>query len=357
MKKIIITTGGTGGHIFPALAVAEELKSQSPDVEILFIGGEYGMEKTLVTQGGLDFISLPVRGFLGKGFKAITSIGLLMASITKALKIIKKFNPDAIAGFGGYASFPAMLAGLMQKKPCILHEQNAIAGASNKILSKLGAKVCVTLDKTKGFKKIEAVTGNPVRSGMANIKSRKYGGSKHLLIVGGSQGAHALNNFMSENISFFHSHSIEILHQCGRADEEELKKTYQGYSSSQIRVMPFIKDMAGAYEWADLILCRAGASTIAEICMTGTPAIFVPFPAAIHDHQTYNAQILTDAGGALLISEPNLKTKHTLELILDLLNSPDKLQKMSISLHKLAKPEAAAQIAEVIKSVTRKNEA
>lgn len=353
MNRLLITTGGTGGHIFPALAVAEEFKKRIGNGKILFIGGEYGQEAGLAKKAGIEFAALPVTGFLGRGLKALPAMFNLVSSIFKAAKIIDNFKPDVIAGFGGYASFAPMLAGLLAGKPCILHEQNAVAGASNKILAKLGAKVCATLPDTRGFSKIAKVTGNPVRSMFLDSPPKKICSSKHLLVLGGSQGSHALNEFMIEALPLFKKNHVEILHQCGKADENSLGREYasNGYDAACAR--SFIDEMDKAYAWADLILCRAGASTIAELCVVGLPAVFVPFPAAIHDHQTFNARILADGGAALLIPQKELSVDAVAAVICDLLANPQKRQSMAKNMLAFAKPHAAAEIVNILEETEK----
>lgn len=354
MEKVILTTGGTGGHIFPAIAVAEELRRRYPNISLLFVGGEYGMERELLAKTGISFIALPARGVLGKGLKSITSLLKLGTSVLQASKIVKRFSPDAIAGFGGYASFPAMLAAKFLGVPALLHEQNAIAGATNKLLAKLGVKVCATLPETEGFAQIEEITGNPVRANLRNIRQKTFTGTKRLFVLGGSQGAAGLNRFMANSLSFFAANSVEIIHQCGKKDEEWLKETYKKHSFPENSVRPFIDDIANVYEWADLILCRSGASTIAEICIAGVPAVFVPFPAAIHNHQTWNAKILQKSGGAFLVPEAELESANACELILRLLKNPVKLGEMSNALRKMAKPEAAAKIVDNLEKLAQR---
>lgn len=354
MDKIVITTGGTGGHIFPALAVAEELKKRFPRISILFIGGNYGLEKSLVEKAGISFKGLPVRGILGKGFRSLSAISGMAKSVKEAVKLLRDYNPEIIAGFGGYASFPALLAGRILNIPRMVHEQNAIAGASNKISSYLGAKVCMGAPETKGFPGKGIFTGNPVRSDLKNNPVKTFGRTKRLLVMGGSQGAHALNAFMVKILDVLAESEVDILHQCGPKDLAELKKAYRDHSYSENSVQAFIEDMSHAYAWADLVLCRAGASSIAEICVTGTPAIFVPFPAAIHDHQTFNARIVEKAGGACVVPETELDLRKTASLIIGLLKNPGKLENMSKSLLKIAQPEAAKKIVDLLVSLSRK---
>ncbi len=352
MHKIILTTGGTGGHIFPAIAVAEQLRISWPNVEILFIGSNYGPEKDLAEKAGIEFAGLNVRGVLGRGFRAPIALLKLAMAIPIACKLIKKFKPDCIAGFGGYASFAPVIAGFWVHVPILLHEQNAIPGSSNLFLSKFARTICASLPNTEGIDKKKIIfTGNPVRKaiGVARTGKRGESNSRRLLVLGGSQGAHALNVYLPKILDELKKNNVEIIHQTGNKDWKVTAKEYEkhGYNASCAR--PFIEDIATAYAWADIVLCRSGASTVAELCMAGLPAIFVPFPAAIHDHQTKNARALEMAGAACLVPED--KIGEAGNILLDLMNKPEKLEKMSENALKLATPDAAAGVVKAIQSL------
>lgn len=349
MHKIILTTGGTGGHIFPAIAVAEQLRIADPNVKILFIGSNYGPEKELAEKAGLDFAGLNVRGVLGRGVHAPIALLKLAMAIPHAYSLIKKFKPDCIAGFGGYASFAPVIAGFLSHVPILLHEQNAIPGSSNLFLSKFARTICTSLPNTSGLEKKKCIfTGNPVRKAIGLARTRKRGksNSKRLLVLGGSQGARALNAYLPKILDELKKNNVEIIHQTGNNDWETTTKEYEkhGYNASCVR--PFIEDIAKVYAWADIVLCRSGASTVAELCMAGLPAVFVPFPAAIHDHQTKNARALEMAGAAFIVPEDNIGEAGN--FLLALLNEPEKLEKMSENALKLATPDAAADVVKAI---------
>lgn len=344
MLKIILTTGGTGGHIFPALAVAEVLAQKGAD--LLFMGATYGQEADLAAKAGLPFIGLPSRGFLGRGWRAAPATWDLIAATFKAIGKVKEFAPCAVAAFGGYASFAPALAAIILRIPLLLHEQNAIAGASNRLLSRMATTICASLPETKGFKKPFVITGNPVRVGMQKVNESLGAAGRHLLILGGSQGAHALNDYICKILPELRQAGIELRHQTGRKDYESIRQAYQDAGYDPNCVSPFIDDMATAYSWADLALCRSGASTVAELAIAGLPAILVPFPAAIHDHQTMNARVLADAGAAILL--PEAEINRAKDLIFKLLDDPAQLARMSRIAESLAKPEAASHVAEEI---------
>lgn len=346
MEKIILTTGGTGGHIFPALAVAEALKEINPQVELLFIGATYGPEKDLAKSANISFVGLEGRGILGRGFAAIPAAFENLRAIARAVKIIRDFSPCAVAAFGGYACFPTAVASLLCKRPLLLHEQNAIPGTSIKLLAKRAATVCVSLPQTEGLGRALVLTGNPVRRNVRQSQHEIRHKSKRILVLGGSQGAHALNEAIIAILPFLKDNHVEILHQTGTKDYERTRQAYADVGIDPGSVQPFIEKMGEAYSWADLAICRAGASTIAELCIAELPSILVPFPAAIHDHQTKNARVVADAGGALLVPESRLDQLQA--TIQELLSEPHKLGEMSRACTSLARPDAALLVAREI---------
>ena len=354
MERVILTTGGTGGHIFPALALAEALKKKFPGIRILFIGGQYGPEKTLAEGAGLEFEGLPVMGFLGRGARAIPAAGKMAFSLFKSLGLVKKFSPEAIAGFGGYASFAPMAAARLLGVPALLHEQNAVAGQANHFLALLADKICVSLPQTEGFKKPFTVTGNPVREAVKNVRYALKEAQPRLLVLGGSQGAHALNKFITENLAALKEANVEIRHQTGVKDLAATREAYRAAGLPEEWVQPFFEDMAKMYAWASLALCRAGASTIAELCAVGMPAALVPFPAAIHDHQTINARILADNDAGVLIPEPELGGEKTAGRLIRLLEDTGELERISRNVLALNSGDAALRLAEALESIGKK---
>lgn len=349
MLRVILTTGGTGGHIFPALAVAEALKKRNPDSELLFMGATYGPEAEWSKKAGIPFIGLPGRGMLGRGLRAIPAGLDNLRALFTAIKDVRKFSPCAVAAFGGYASFPAAVAARILGVPLLLHEQNAIAGTVNRILGKAANIRCASLQDTGYFSKPYVVTGNPVRASLA--ASRTFQDTGHLLVIGGSQGAHALNKFVVSIAEDLKAAGIQVFHQTGQKDLTYVRNAYEKLDYQGAKAEAFIDDMAAAYAWADLALCRAGASTVAELCVVGLPAILVPFPAAIHDHQTLNAKSLQSAGAAIIIPEMELSVKGN--LITDLVNNRETLASMSIAARKLAHPDAADLVAIEIEKLCR----
>ena len=358
VRKIILTTGGTGGHIFPALAVADCLQKNWPDICLLFVGSQYGPEKRIVGLANIAFEGLPVRGILGRGIKSILALFMMLWSFIKALNIIRKFKPDAVIGFGGYASFAPMLAANIFKIPTILHEQNAIAGSSNKFLSKRVKKVCLSLPNTRGFLVEKCVlTGNPVRESIENLGTNiKINNTKHLLILGGSQGAHALNMFLPTILPILKNEGIEVRHQTGLKDKEITSKAYEDVGYSKNDVVAFIDNISESYAWADIVLCRSGASTVAELCAAALPSILIPFPSAIHDHQNKNAEVLEQNGAAIRIQESELLSKDIAKIIIDLFKDREKLIAMSKAARKLAPLGAAKNVSNVLLDIINNNQ-
>lgn len=351
MCKIILTTGGTGGHIFPALATAEALREIAPGSDIIFIGSTYGPEGRMALKAGVPFIGLPGRGILGRGIRAIPAAASLAGSVLRAIGHMRSYRPDVIAAFGGYASFAPALAAKLLRLPLLLHEQNAVAGASNRLLGKWADTLCASLPDTSGFPDRYIVTGNPVRSGLKAQAGQSRGKSKNLLVLGGSQGAHSLNRYIVNLLPKLKSENINILHQTGDKDHAWVIEAYERAGLDCSSVKPFIEDMADAYAWADLAFCRSGASTVAELCATGVGALLVPFPAAIHDHQTLNARAMAANGAAELIPEGSLDGEGA--ALLSLLRNPAKLASMSRAALQLAKPEAARAVAREILKLAR----
>ncbi len=394
MERVILTTGGTGGHIFPAMAVAEEILRRYPEASILFMGGKYGPEGDIAAAAGLDFIGLPVRGVIGRGLKAVGAGVAMLAGIRKAAGILRKFDPDLMVGFGGYAAFAGMTAGVLAGRVTAVHEQNAFPGMTNRLLGKRVKRVFVSMPDASGVFPAERTTlvGNPVRAAIGELyearmrelrepavsveapaptgslvsgslpeatangplpRSRR---SRRLLVMGGSQGARAVNHGMVEAAASLLAEGVDIRHQTGQADYEEIRAAYQKAGITKVRVEPFITDMAGAYAWADLALCRAGASSIAELACAGLPAVLVPFPFAAQDHQRYNARFLQKEGGAVLLEQadfygPESHPDVLIRTLLDLFKDDERLAWMSERCLTVAEPYAARNVVDGLETL------
>lgn len=354
MLRIILTTGGTGGHVFPALAVAEEIKKQVKDVEILFLGSRYGLEQHWVRDAGISFAGLPVQGVLGRGLRAVGALVAMGVSITEAISILGEFKPHAVIGFGGYASFAGVSAALLRRCPSIIHEQNAIPGLANKILSRFVRKVCLAMPDQQH--KLPAqktmLTGNPVRREIIDLPEKKYRTKgKKLLIMGGSQGASSINKAILKHLDEFKAAGIEIWHQTGNADYVAARNAYTDAGWEDARVLCFIDDVAKAYAWADLVICRAGASTVAELAVSGIPSVLIPFPHATHNHQMFNARFLQDGGAAAIIEDKDLDGGNFARTVLEIMADSKKLKEMSKSAKALGHADAAAKVVSCLKDV------
>ncbi len=478
MNRIILSTGGTGGHIFPALAVAEEIMRRNPESMILFVGGIYGQEADVIARAGFKFVGLPVRGVAGRGIKGLTAVFGMGLGLVKAIGILRKFRPQVVMGFGGYASFASVLAAKLCQIPTAIHEQNAFPGQSNRVLGKVVDKIFLSFPDKGYFPQSKCVlVGNPVRESiralffaqkeakelevkasekqaLENLEQQKkladerrqtesadrrntgtrerriyyfpfpHSGEKRtiertsrrtscvldrrsfheiqsrlearllflrqpfkifgiavknnhhlpnilpvpkpvcsgmrgmrLLVMGGSLGAKALNQAVVSILPQLSRAGIEIWHQTGNVQYEQLREEYRAAGFGKVRVEAFIEDMRSAYAWADFAICRAGGSSLAELSLAGVPAILVPFPFATHNHQFYNAKYLADAGGAIILEQkdivaPTGSVDVLAEKILALAKDGEKLKEMRTSSLAVAKPEAAEKMVDVLDKIS-----
>lgn len=347
ISRLVVTTGGTGGHIFPALCVAAEVTRRDPKAKVLFLGAS-GPEGALAAKAGLDFMALPASGVLGKGVKGLLSIFWVGRGVALAARALRRFKPDAVIGFGGYAGFCPVLAAALLKIPTAVHEQNSVPGVTNRVLGKVASRVFVSFeDKNGSFPTAKVTrTGNPVRTDIASVARTEATGRRNLLILGGSQGARPINDAVVAALPQLLSARVNILHQTGAADEARIREAYAKAGADAGCVRGFIDDMAQAYAWADAALCRAGASTIFELAATGTPSVLVPFPQAAHDHQRVNALHLADLGAALLLPQSELSAQTLADTLAGLLGDTARLASMSRAARTFARPDAASRIAD-----------
>ncbi len=361
MKKnndinVIIAGGGTGGHVFPAIAIADAIKELYPDANILFIGAEGKLEMTKVPQAGYRIEGLPVRGLQRKlTLRNLQTLFLLFKSISKTRKIFREFNPCVVVGVGGYASAPALRVAATKKIPIVLQEQNSYPGITNKIFAKYADKICVAYeDAIRYFPQHKVVvTGNPVRKEVLNANIDKAEalqyfdleqGKKTLLITGGSLGAKTLNNSVLHHIKALEKAGIQVIWQTGKFYYDRIMQSIHSYP--WLRIMPFIDDMVKAYVAADLVIARAGAITISELSIMGKPVIFVPSPNVAEDHQTKNALSLVERRAALMVKDSEAEEK-LIPLALKTLADDNLLQELSGNIKKFAKPDAAKDIAAI----------
>jgi UDP-N-acetylglucosamine--N-acetylmuramyl-(pentapeptide) pyrophosphoryl-undecaprenol N-acetylglucosamine transferase len=357
--RIVIAGGGTGGHLFPGIAIAEEFIKRDKHTEILFIGTQKGIESKWLGRIGYALATIDIEGVQGRGVKAlIKGFYQVPQSIWQSRRILKRFRPRIVIGVGGYASGPAVLAAHFMGMPTAIAEQNAIPGLTNRILGKFADKVFITYAGTRSwFSRSRVVLcGNPVRAAFTGARScrRAERDYRQLLVFGGSQGAMAINKSVIEMLPDLQKMKtkIRILHQTGMKDLESVREAYGRYGI-QAEVTPFIVDMAGAYIQADLIICRAGATSLAEITAAGKAPVLIPFPFAANDHQTKNAQAMAEAGAAIMIGEKELNGKKLFAVVEDLLSDEKKLRLMEENSARLGNVNAAATIVDVCLKLIR----
>ncbi len=351
-QRALIMAGGTGGHVFPALAVADELKLRGWHVE--WLGSERGIENRLVPANDLKLHRLRVRGLRGGGLLGkLKAPFMLLSALWQSLGVLRQVKPDVVLGFGGYASGPGGLAARLKHIPLIVHEQNAVAGMTNRYLSRMAA---VSMQAFPGALKNARVVGNPVRTPILLLddpvmRYGVHGDGLHLLILGGSQGALALNQKLPACLAeVFASQPLAIRHQCGRG---RLEKTQDAYRTAGLEadIHEFIDDMPAAYSWADLIICRAGALTVCEVAAAGVAALFIPFPAAVDDHQTHNANFLVKAGAARILQQRDLQPS-TLKKALDGMQDRRALLAMAKAGRQQAIVDSTKRVADACEEVT-----
>ncbi|KAB0671280.1 undecaprenyldiphospho-muramoylpentapeptide beta-N-acetylglucosaminyltransferase [Oryzomonas sagensis] len=359
--RLLIAGGGTGGHLFPGIAVAEEFLSRDPANEVLFVGTERGIEARAVPAAGYRLELISAAGIRGKGgLSQIRGAAMMFYGYAQSRKILKEWRPDMVMGVGGYASLPMVLAARGMRLPCFIHEQNAIPGLTNRLLAKFVDRVFITLDESSRFfpKGKTLLTGNPLRRqilemvagqtppSIAEIHQQQYGngggGPFRLFIFGGSQGAHAINMAMLAALPHLERYAarLEITHQTGEKDAALVAEAYRnhGFNAS---VMPFIQDMAAVYRRADLVICRAGATTIAEVTACGKACLFIPFPFAVDDHQRRNAEAFLKKGAGFMLLERELSGERLAGIIHELAESPETVQRTGALAFGLARLDAA----------------
>lgn len=358
--RIIISGGGTGGHIFPAVSIANALKEQHPDIEILFVGAEGRMEMHRIPAAGYQIIGLPVAGFDRKHlWKNIGVLIKLIRSQLKARQIIKNFKPHAAVGVGGYASGPTLKVAGMMGIPTLIQEQNSYAGVTNKLLAKKACKICVAYEGMERFFEKDKIilTGNPVRQGLLNhtlnreTAVQSFGldpQKKTILIVGGSLGARTINNCVMHGLDKIKSSGVQFIWQTGKFYIDEAKATVaKAGELPMLHTTDFISDMAAAYSAADLVISRAGAGSISEFCLLQKPVILVPSPNVAEDHQTKNALALVNKEAALYVKDMEAEEK-LLDLAIRTVQQPETLTKLSTNIAKLAFKDSANVIAKEV---------
>jgi len=361
-RTILIMAGGTGGHVFPALAVADCLRDEG--WKVVWLGTRAGMEARLVPQHGYEMAWINFSGVRGKGLLRLATLPLqLLGAFYQSARAIFAHRPDVVLGMGGYTAFPGGMMATLLAKPLVVHEQNSIAGLTNRVLVCLANKVLVAFPNAfKGRKdkpipcgKVETEwCGNPVRADIASVaepqaRFAERQGALRLLVVGGSLGAAALNEAVPKALALIPEiQRPEVAHQSGAKHLDTLQANYHS-AGVTADIRPFIENMAEMYAWADLVLCRAGALTVAELAAAGVASVLVPYPHAVDDHQTSNARFLSDSGAAILVAQTKLTAQRLAEILQAL--SRDKLLIMAQAARTLAKPEATRQVAKACKEL------
>jgi len=348
VRPVLIMAGGTGGHVFPALAVADELRSRG--VPIVWLGTQSGIEARVVRQAGYQIEWLSITGLRGKSAATLLLAPFrLVMACAQAFRVLWQRKPSAVLGMGGFTAGPGGLMAWLLRRPLLIHEQNAIAGLTNRILAHLASEVLEAFPQT--FNRKTTTVGNPVRReiiGLPDPQQRlgRHTGALRILVIGGSLGAVRLNEVVPEAVARIETGARpEILHQTGRANRDTTRATYRRHGV-EARIEAFIEDMADAYGWADLVICRAGAMTVFELAAAGVGSILVPYPHAVDDHQTANAEYLAGRGAALVRQQHELSAEWLADTVSRLTRQRDTLVNMAMAARQLAKPEAANEVAD-----------
>lgn len=370
---VMMMAGGTGGHVYPALAVALELIERGYAVE--WIGTSRGLEHRVVPGANIPLHLLPVRGLRGKGIvDSLRAMVALVASVVMALWLVARRAPHCVVGMGGYVAAPAGLAAWLLRKPLLIHEQNAVAGTTNRLLAPLARTVIAGFPGAFKSERSVSVLGNPVRAELLRARAQRAQNDDsvdaqvtfssdqplRLLVLGGSLGAQAINSVLPEAVRCMNAQRspLTVWHQAGVAHSDSVRAAYRQAlgeacigDEAQVRVAPFIDDMRAAYDWADIVLCRAGALTIAELAIMGCPALLVPLPWAIDDHQRANAQWLAATGGATLIPQNELDVAGLVTQLQTFIDDPAQLSRMAAASYDAGLPEATAQVCDLCEEV------
>lgn len=346
--RVLIAGGGTGGHVIPALAIARELKARH-GAEVLFVGTARGMENRLVPQAGFELALVKVGAL--KNVSLATRLRTLFdlpRAILQARRIIRQFRPDVVIGVGGYASGPAMAAAILGRTPTLAFEPNLVPGFANRMVGQRVSAAAAHFEQTRKYFRNARVVGVPVRQEFFTVSSPTQDHPPTLLVFGGSQGAHAINQAVTAAVPEVQGRlpGLRVIHQTGERDYNEVQAAYSR-AGIAAEVSAFIDNMPQAFAGADLLVCRSGASTVAEVTAAGKPAIFIPFPRAADDHQRRNAEVIAEAGAAVLLQESDLTPGKLAQVVTELLSNPVRLQEMAGKARSLGHRDAAGQVAEM----------
>ena len=345
MKQVLIMAGGTGGHIFPALAVAQQFVKQGWQVQ--WLGAQVGLENSLIAETEYPLHRLQITGFVNKNrWQKVAYLWQLCKAILQARKIIRQIKPDLVLGFGGFPSAPGGVAAKLCSVPLVIHEQNAVAGMTNRYLAKLADAVLLGFPGAIAHKKQSLWVGNPIRSQLNSVKWTACAEKINILVLGGSLGAKGINLLMPEVMRLLDNQSLSLVHQVGKGNKASVLKLYQQASQSSLRVVEFIDDMAEVYRQADLDICRSGASTVSELTNIGMPAFYIPYPYHKDQQQMKNTASVVEAGGAKVFAQFTTSAQQLADEITKIINQRSKLQSMSDNTLKCAKHQSAQLIVE-----------
>ena len=355
--KVLIAAGGTGGHIYPGIAVAKEIVRRDAESKVLFVGTARGLETKIVPENGFELALINSAGLKNVGFIGkLKGLLILPKSFLEARKLIKDFQPDVVVGAGGYVSGSVLLMASLMRVPTLVMDSNALPGFTNRRLAPFVTKAALTFEEAvKFFGKKAVVTGNPVRKEFFDIAPKQRGEKTNLLIFGGSQGARAINSAMIESLKHLQSfkNRLQITHQTGEPDFETVQKGYAETSWENAEVRRYISDMVSEFAKTDLIISRAGATTCAEVAAAGKAAMMIPLPTAADDHQRKNAEALVGKGAARMILQKDLSGESLAKEIIDLIEKPEKITAMETSAKKLAKADAAEVTVDLIENLAK----
>ncbi len=356
MGTVLVLAGGTGGHVYPALAVALELQQRG--FQIRWLGTERGLESRVVVAAGLALDFIRIRGLRGKGMAArLQGALVLLWAAVQSLVAVARIRPVCVLGMGGYVSGPAGVAAWVLRRPLVIHEQNSVAGTTNRMLSGIASRILAAYPTAFGEQ--AELVGNPVRSDLlaaGEFAHYDFDGQRplQLFVVGGSLGALAINEVVPEALAILTQNSTVIVrHQTGIDHTDSVTASHLQQGNDHVETLPYVEDMAAMYEWADLVVCRAGALTVAELSVMGRPSILVPLPGAIDNHQFHNAQWLVARGGALLMPQSELTAQSLADCLADLLAQPRQLSDMAAAARAAAFPLATRRVADVCEEVRR----
>lgn len=355
--KVLIAAGGTGGHIYPGIAVASELIRRDPGSEVLFVGTSRGLETKIVPEHGFQLALIVSAGLKNVGLIGkMKGLGVLPISFMEAGKLIREFKPDVVVGAGGYVSGPVLLTASMLRYPTLIMDSNALPGYTNRRLARFIDKAALTFEEAVPFFGEKGmVTGNPVRKEFFDVEPKKRGEVLNILVFGGSQGARAINNAMMNALPLLEgkSEKLRIVHQTGEADLERVRELYKRSRIDDHDVRPFIYDMFAEFAMADIVICRAGATTCAELAAAGKASLMVPLPTAADDHQRKNAEAFVNAGASRMLVQADLSGDSLAAVISELIDSPDVIDRMEAAAKKLGRADAAEAVADLIEALAK----